>query len=161
METDDFDPFVAPLDYPMFVVTAAHGDSRAGCLVGFATQASIDPPRFLVCLSSKNHTFAVARSSGVLGVHALRRDQHELAELFGATTGDEVDKFTRCRWSAGPDGVPLLDDCESRFVGRILQRFDFGDHVGHLLEPTGVDKAGAGRVLTFQKVRDLSPGHQA
>src|SRR5207248_6722269 len=33
------------------------------------------------------------------------------AALFGARTGDEVDKFTRCRWTSGPAGVPLLDDC--------------------------------------------------
>src|SRR4051794_41781759 len=47
------------LDYPMFIVTVAAGGERAGCLVGFATQCSINPPRFLVCLSDKNRTFRV------------------------------------------------------------------------------------------------------
>ena len=46
--TAQFDAFVGGLDYPVFVVTAAHGEERSGCLVGFATQASIDPPRMLV-----------------------------------------------------------------------------------------------------------------
>ena len=43
---------VSELDYPMFIVTCADERERAGCLVGFATQCSIDPPRFLVCLST-------------------------------------------------------------------------------------------------------------
>src|SRR5688572_5063739 len=44
------DPFLTGLDGPMFVVTAAHPESgaRAGCLVGFATQCSIDPDLFVV-----------------------------------------------------------------------------------------------------------------
>src|SRR5215208_7631728 len=37
-----FEAIVAQLDYPMFIVTAAAGEERGGCLVGFATQASID-----------------------------------------------------------------------------------------------------------------------
>ncbi len=39
---------VTEIDYPMFIVTAAAGGRRAGCLVGFTTQCSIHPPRFLI-----------------------------------------------------------------------------------------------------------------
>ena len=37
----------------MFVVTAvdANTGARSGCLVGFVTQCSLDPMRFLVCLA--------------------------------------------------------------------------------------------------------------
>src|SRR3954451_19397105 len=103
------------LDYPMFIVTAAAGSDRAGCLVGFATQCSIDPPRFLVCLSDKNRTFRVARHARTLVVHLVPREATGLAELFGSETGDEVDKFARCAWSEGPDGTPVLDDCRNWF----------------------------------------------
>jgi flavin reductase (DIM6/NTAB) family NADH-FMN oxidoreductase RutF len=161
VSTDEFDPFVAGLDYPMFVVTAAYDGSRAGCLVGFTTQASIEPPRFLVCLSVRNHTYSVARHAAALAVHVLDPSQHELAELFGSTTGDDVDKFSRCRWSPGPGGVPLLDDCPRRLVGRVLDQVSFGDHVGMLLGPFEVDAGNEGQGLTFQQVRDLSPGHEA
>ena len=42
------DPFVGALDYPMYVVTAAGaGAEWDGCLVGFATQCSIDPARWV------------------------------------------------------------------------------------------------------------------
>jgi flavin reductase (DIM6/NTAB) family NADH-FMN oxidoreductase RutF len=44
----------------MFIVTAVGRDGeRAGCLVGFATQCSIQPPRFLACISRENRTFDV------------------------------------------------------------------------------------------------------
>ena len=51
-----FNTIVGHLEYPMFIVTARFGEERLGCLVGFATQASIDPPRFAVCLSHTNRT---------------------------------------------------------------------------------------------------------
>lgn len=159
----EFDRFTEALDYPMFVVTTTDGQERSGCLVGFTTQTGIDPPRFLVCLSDKNHTMRVATRAEVLGVHLLGEDQHELAELFGAETSDEVDKFERCSWAAGPSGVPLLDECPRRVVGRILEHVPLGDHVGFLLEPievdAGLDAADDAEVLTLRDVSDVEPGH--
>ncbi len=157
-----FSALTSALDYPMFVVTACGDGERSGCLVGFATQASIDPARYLVCLSHTNHTYRVAERADVLGVHSLQRQQRELAELFGTQTGDEVDKFTRCRWEPGPEGVPLLVDCPNRFVGRILDRLDAGDHTAFLLDIVEAAAGdGAAKPLMFQQVRDLDPGHGA
>ena len=145
----------------MFVVTAAAGEERAGCLVGFLTQCSIDPPRFLVCLSKQNRTCRVARRSPVLAVHLLPAGQLSLAELFGGHTGDEIDKFDRCRWSAGPHGVPLLEDCPNRFIGSVIARHDLGDHTGHLLGVAEAHAPSALELLTFHDVRHLTPGHPA
>lgn len=160
LDTGEFDRFTEGLDYPVFVVTTTDGAERSGCLVGFSTQASIDPPRVLVCLSVQNHTHRVAERAELLAVHVLEEGQHELSELFGGETGDEVDKFARCDWRAGPGGVPLLDDCPQRVVGRILQRTPFGDHTGYLLEPVqaGGDDAAP---LTLREVADVEPGHGA
>lgn len=159
--TEAFDAFVDGLDRPMFVVTVAHDGQRAGCLVGFATQVSIDPPRILVCLSVQNHTYRVASDASLLAVHVLGQHQVALAELFGAVTGDDTDKLSHCSWHAGPSGVPLLDDCSRRLVGRVLQRVPFGDHVGFLLEPVEVEARGTAPALSLEQVDDLDPGHQA
>lgn len=164
-EHEAFDRFVTAVDYPVYVVTAAAGDERAGCLVGFATQCSIDPPRFLVCLSVANHTFRVAQRTDVLVVHLLAGDDRVNTELFAGETGDEIDKFARCRWEPGPAGTPVLTDAVAWFAGRVLERIDLGDHVGHLLEP----RPDAGRpptsdgadVLTFHDARVVEPGHPA
>ncbi len=161
------DQFLAVLDYPMFLLTTVHRTTgvRAGCLVGFLTQCSIDPARFLVCLSRANRTHAVALDADVLAVHAPAADQRELAVLFGGNTGDEIDKFARCAWTPGPGGVPLLDACPRRFVGRVREKFVLGDHTGFLLDVQ--DGPGAttgdlpGRALMFSAVRDLEAGHDA
>jgi flavin reductase (DIM6/NTAB) family NADH-FMN oxidoreductase RutF len=156
-----FGLLTATLDYPMFVVTVAGGGRRAGCLVGFTTQCSIEPPRFFVCLSRSNRTYRVGSQAEVLALHLLAPDQRLLAELFGHETGDETDKFTRCRWTPGPAGTPLLDDCPNRFVARVVDRVDVGDHLGLVVEPVAAWAGAPGAVLTFQQVRDLEPGHPA
>lgn len=157
-----FDDFVDMLDYPMFVVTVQSDGQTGGCLVGFATQASIDPPAFLVGLSTSNRTTSIARTATHLAVHLLPREQLKLAELFGGETGDAVDKFQQCEWHVGPEGSPILDSALAWFVGEIIGRFDMGDHVGHLLAPVSGGTAGAvSRPVFFRDVKDLDPGHGA
>jgi flavin reductase (DIM6/NTAB) family NADH-FMN oxidoreductase RutF len=154
-----FDRLMGELDYPMFIVTTATDQRCAGCLVGFATQTSIDPSRFLVCLSKRNHTYRVAREAGVLAVHLVPDDGGDLAELFGGQTGDRLHKFERCEWWPGPAGVPILARCENWFTGRIVTRVDAGDHDAFLLEPIAA-AAGANRgALNFRRARWIEPGH--
>ena len=148
------------LDYPMFIVTTAAGGERSGCLVGFATQCSIDPVRFIACLSDKNRTFRVARRASVLVVHAVPEEARELAELFGSQTGDDIDKFERCSWTPGPDGAPILEDCDNWFAGRILDRLDVGDHWAFVLEPLRGGNAKENEFM-FQQARWIRPGHEA
>jgi flavin reductase (DIM6/NTAB) family NADH-FMN oxidoreductase RutF len=148
------------LDYPLFIVTTSAAEERAGCLVGFATQSSVDPIRFIVCLSKSNRTYRVATGAGHLGVHVVPRGAHDLAELFGGETGDDVDKFDLCEWRAGAFGIPLLERCPARFVGRILENVDAGDHVAFHLEP--VEWTGEpAPPLMFQEARDIDAGHRA
>jgi flavin reductase (DIM6/NTAB) family NADH-FMN oxidoreductase RutF len=128
--------------------------------VGFTTQVSIDPPRFLVCLSVKNHTYEVAMGAGLLAIHVLTPDQRKLAELFGETTGHETDKFAQCSWRPGPHGVPLLHDCPRLFVGRVLERSNLGDHGGFLLEPLEAEVVSTAEPIMFEEVADMEPGHE-
>lgn len=155
-----FDRLTGIIDYPMFVVTTVAGSETAGCLVGFTTQASLDPPRFLVCLSQANHTFRIARHAEHLAVHALGPAQHRLAALFGADTEDRHDKFTRCAWKPGPHGLPVLTEAPLWFAGPILDRTPLGDHTGFLIDPQwGAGHDAQAPVLTFRAVADLRPGH--
>ncbi len=155
-----FSELASQLDYSMLIVTTAVDGERGGCLVGFASQVSIHPPRFLVCISDKNRTFRLANRTRVLIVHFVPEDARDLAELFGGETGDEIDKFERVQWSPGPDGAPVLDALENWFAGRILERFPFGDHCGFLLEPID-GAAGRGKsTLTFHRAKRIEPGHE-
>jgi flavin reductase (DIM6/NTAB) family NADH-FMN oxidoreductase RutF len=160
--TDAFEQLVALLNYPMFVVTTQADATPAGCLVGFASQTSIHPPRFLVGLSQRNQTFRIARDATHLAVHVFDHEHLEIPELFGSKTGDTVNKFDRCSWHRGPARLPILDDAAAWFVGEILDRFSLGDHVGHLLEPVdGSPPHELERWVSFSDVRHLTPGHEA
>ena len=156
----EFERLMTQLDYPLFIVTTSDGQRRAGCLIGFASQVSIDPPRFLAGLSIRNHTFRVASRAEVLIVHLVPVQARELAELFGGETGDDTDKFTRCRWREGPGGAPVLTELESWFAGRILSRSEVGDHVAFLLEPIAGQAGTSDQALTFRRARTIEPGHE-
>ncbi|MGH8979885.1 MAG: flavin reductase family protein [Acidimicrobiales bacterium] len=147
------------LDYPMFVVTAFDGTERSGCLAGFVTQCSIVPARFLVCVSKENHTCGVAAWSAVLGLHLLGEDQLDLASVFGELTGDRTEKFDRVAWHPDPSGVPVLEHCAAWVLGKVLERRDMGDHVGHLLEPSAGGGGGHEGELRYARARHLHPGH--
>lgn len=159
--SDTFTKITGSLDYPMLVVTTRVADERAGCLIGFSTQASIEPARFLVCLSDKNRTFRLAQRAQALAVHVLPAEGEDLARLFGGRTGDETDKFRRCRWHDGPRGLPILDECPRWFVGDVIERRVLGDHTGFLLEPCAAHEGGSRSLLAFSRIRDMDPGHQA
>jgi flavin reductase (DIM6/NTAB) family NADH-FMN oxidoreductase RutF len=158
---DQFNAVVDLLDYPMYVVTTASGEERSGCLVGFATQVSIDPARFLVAVSNKNHTFRVASTATRLVVHLIGSGDRELAALFGEHSGDDIDKFARCEWTA-VDGVPVLAAAAAWFAGPIIDTHDLGDHVGFLIEPdSGEVRDDTVHVLMDTDVSDLDAGHEA
>ena len=160
-EATPFDELVGELDYPMFICTLRAGEALAGCLVGFATQTSIDPSRFLLCLSRTNRTTRLAAAAEHLAVHFVPNTAGDLAELFGGETGDEVDKFARCAWHRGPRDLPILDACSNWFVGRIVERLDLGDHVGHVLVPEAVEHGATGPDFTFHRAQAITPGHPA
>jgi flavin reductase (DIM6/NTAB) family NADH-FMN oxidoreductase RutF len=163
MGTEAFESIAARLDYAMFVVTTATpAGERAGCLVGFATQCSIGPARFLACISDKNRTCRVLQEAHAMAVQLVPEHAGRIVELFGGETGDDTDKFERAAWRTGPEGLPLLEDCPSWFAGRILERIPLGDHVGHLIEPFAGEDPGAGEAwFPFQRAKEIEPGHEA
>ncbi|MBO0731963.1 MAG: flavin reductase, partial [Acidimicrobiaceae bacterium] len=150
------------LDPSVYVVTADDGSRRSGCLISFASQCSIHPPRFLVCLSVLNRTERVARHAPALAVHLLGGDDHPLATHFGGLTGDETDKFAGVAWHRGKLGTPVLDDLPAAFEGLVLERHVLGDHVGYVLDPEAEEahvRAAGLEQLRQREVSDIVPGH--
>jgi flavin reductase (DIM6/NTAB) family NADH-FMN oxidoreductase RutF len=160
--SSDFSRLLGPLDPPMVVVTTVAAEERAGCVVGFHAQCSIEPGRYVVWLSKANHTYRVGLRSTDFAVHFLDRSQRGLAELFGTVSGDDVDKFARCRWDPGPGGVPVLAGSSNHFTARRVALLDEGsDHVCVVLEPVDVVTDGALDPLRISDVSDLEAGHDA
>jgi len=159
---EDFDALMAGVDQPLVIVTTASGEVKAGCLVGFHTQCGMEPVEYAVWLSKANHTYRVAALSEHFGVHFLSKEHHDLAALFGGETQEHVDKFAQCRWSVGPEGVPLLDRVQNRFVGRREAWLDPGaDHACLVLRPISAAYSGDFEPLRLDEVRDIDAGHDA
>jgi flavin reductase (DIM6/NTAB) family NADH-FMN oxidoreductase RutF len=162
MDRDAFDSIMASLDAPMAVVTTAVDGERAGCLIGFHAQSSIEPGRYCVWLSKANHTYQVALRAEHLAIHFLASKDHDLAELFGTLSGDDVDKFTRCDHRISSQGVPVLDRCPNWLIVERVALLDVGsDHVCIVTQPVEAGTGGAFTPLRLSDVDDLDPGHDA
>lgn len=147
-------------DSALVVVTTVAEDERAGCVVGFHCQSSIEPERYAVWLSKANHTYQVALRAEHLAVHFLGADDLDLAQRFGASSEDEVDKFADLAWTAGPGGVPLIDDLPHRLMLRRTSILDDGgDHVcvsGEVVDVSG----GEFTPMRLSTAADWEPGHE-
>ncbi|MGZ4498820.1 MAG: flavin reductase family protein [Nocardioidaceae bacterium] len=160
--TGAFDGIATSLDPPLLVVSTATNGERAGCLVGFHAQSSIDPVRYCVWISKANHTYRLAVRAGHLALHFLTVDDLAVAERFGTTSGDDVDKFAGLRVEAGPDGVPLLLDCPHRLVVRRTALLDDGgDHVCLTTQTVRAESPGPFRPLRLSQADHLVPGHDS
>ncbi|MEU7648145.1 flavin reductase family protein [Streptomyces huasconensis] len=168
MDDEDMAAFTALANPSVYVITAAAADGqRAGCLVGFASQCSLQPVRFAVWLSKANHTYRVALAARTLTVHLLPRNRHDLATRFGSLCSAETDKFDGLAWREGPEGALVLTDALAWFTGRIHDRYDGGDHVAFVLDPIAAHTKAAAddqshqAALTLHDAGDITAGHPA
>ena len=162
-----FEELMRSIDSPMYVVTCRDADGGpVGCMVGFATQVSIHPPRFAVLMSKVNHTFAPAMAAEHLVVHVLREGDLGLAERFGGETADDLphggaDKFVGLALRDGPGGAPVIEGLDW-FGGRVFDHHDCGDHVAVVLDPEGGEAPRADeRWFGLRQATRVAPGHPA
>ncbi len=158
-----FDRFPAAVDNAVCVVTARAGEETDGCLVGFHTQCSLDPPRYLILLARSNHTTDLALQSDYLAVHLLAPHDVERAEWFGGLSAHRTPKFVPDaaprRSSTETGELPLLDGVTAWFIGRIEERVDvLGDHIGFMLEPLEAGGHPAFGALRLHDVIHIHPG---
>ncbi len=158
----DADAFTDRTDFPLTVVTTVAPDGeRSGCLAGFTTQCSIDPLRFLVCVSRVNHTFAVVGASEVAGAAPPRREQTAAPP---SSASRAVTRSTSSPPSPGtraPGASRCSTACAAWLALEILDRVDVGDHVALLTSPVGGGPGPAGGLLTMATAPPLDAGHPA
>lgn len=160
MSDDAFGSLMASADPAMVVVTTAAAGERAGCLVGFHSQSSIDPEHYSVWLSKANHTYRVGLRASRFAVHFLTSADVGIAEQFGTRSGEDVDKFADVEVEAAPDGIPLLAACPHRMLLERITLLDAGgDHVCLTARVIAAHTAGDFEPLRTSAVVHLDPGH--
>lgn len=93
-------------------------------------------------------------------MHLVGADQRELDELFGGEIGDEIDKFALCDWYSGPHDVPVLAACRRRMIVEVLNRIEFGDHLGLVAEMARVIASEDVDQLQPSQISDMEAGHK-
>ncbi|AMT94712.1 flavin oxidoreductase [Brevibacterium linens] len=160
MSTSGLDDLMGSVDSPLIVVTTSAEGERAGCLVGFHSQASIDPEHYCFWLSKANHTYRVALRSERFAVHFLTDVDRESARHFGSLSGMETDKFAGLDFTDTEDGVPLLADLPNRLiVERIAMLDDGSDHVCLTSRVIATEFGQSFTPLRPSQLGDLKPGH--
>jgi flavin reductase (DIM6/NTAB) family NADH-FMN oxidoreductase RutF len=159
---DAFATIMSCVDARLIVVTTAVDQERAGCLVGFHAQSSIQPERYSVWLSKANHTYRLALRSTHLGIHFLSEGDLPLAERFGTLTGDSTDKFAGLPLQPGPGIVPILQECPNWLLLKRTALLDEGgDHVCIAGEAVAAHSGGPFRPLRLSQADHLDPGHSS
>ena len=160
MSAPGLDDLMGSVDSPLIVVTTSAQGERAGCLVGFHSQASIDPEHYCFWLSKANHTYRVALRSERFAVHFPTTADSELARFFGSRSGSETDKFAGLDFTVTEDGVPLLADLPNRLiVERITMLDDGSDHVCLTARVIAIEFGQSFTPLRPSQLGDLKPGH--
>ena len=140
--------------------TTVAEDERAGCLVGFHAQSSIEPERYCIWLSKANHTYRTSLRAAHFAVHFLTSDDLAVAERFGTLTGEDTDKFAGVDVDLDEYGVPLLRACPNRMtLDRIAVLDDGGDHVCLTTRVRSADADGTFAPLRVSDADHLEPGH--
>jgi len=150
-----FDTLVSELDYPMVVVSVASGADRAGCLVGFSTHCSIDPARYAVCISKRNHAKVCVIDDLLLVVgsdNLNRRSWTHDSEISCSVIDEQLDeRAPRDPGALGDGARRLARDARLRLWREHLQRPDHDD--ADLVDP------GAGFATLARSAAELDEWH--
>lgn len=123
------------LNYGLYVVTAADGDSVAAGSVNWLSQASFEPPLVMVAIKKDSGLHALIEKSGAFAVNVLEAGQKEVASACFRSTQVEGGKLNGYSFEPGPEtGAPLLLDLPAWFQARVTDTIKRGDHTVYLAQ---------------------------
>ena len=160
MVRNAFDDLMGSANAALLVVTTAVDDVRAGCLVGYHAQASMDPQHYSFWLSKANHTYRVGLLATHFAVHFLTAHDHDMAVHFAAQSGQDTDKFADIAVETGDHGLPYVTALPNRMVlERISVLDDGGDHVCVTARVVAAESDEHFTPLRLTDVGDVQPAH--
>ncbi|ANU07935.1 flavin reductase family protein [Paraurantiacibacter namhicola] len=106
-------------------ITAGRDGDRHGILATAVSSLSFDPPSLLVCINRSASLHQPLATAEIFAVNVLGLENKELAQLFVDARGE--DRFSLGDWQ-DVAGAPVLQDAQSTFVCRTVDRHEFGTH---------------------------------
>jgi flavin reductase (DIM6/NTAB) family NADH-FMN oxidoreductase RutF len=130
-------------------VITAPGLRPVGFTATSLTSVSAEPPLLSFGISTGASAWPTVSEAPFVGIHILGEHQQELAATFARSGADRFGPTTA--WSAGPHGVPLLDDVPAWLVARVVARIPAGDHRIVVAQAIAGDHEGPGRPLLYHQ----------
>ena len=95
----------------LYVVSAAAGDRKAGCVVNTAVQVTSSPARISVAVNKENFTAGVIADAGAFAVTVIDRTADMIyIGNFGFRTSANFDKFERYEERQTALGAPYVPE---------------------------------------------------
>ena len=118
-----------------------------GMTVSAFSSVSLDPPLVLACVDKTASIYRTLFATEHIGISILNEHQEACSRRFA---DKEADRFDALEIARGEHGVALLRDAHAHLEGRIVARYDAGDHT---IFVAAVDRAAAfdGRPLLYYR----------
>lgn len=133
------------------IITARHGETKAGLTATAVCSVTADPPRLVVFVNKNVVANQVVLDSGALCVNVLAGEQEEVAKAFAGMVegvhGDERFKFGA--WRELVTGAPSLDGSLANFDCRVVKVFDESTHHAFLCEVLATRERNDGEALIY------------
>jgi flavin reductase (NADH)/flavin reductase len=118
------------------IVTARHGEEKAGLTATAVCSVTADPPRLVAFINKNVVASKLFLASGTLCVNVLAGDQEEIACVFAGMRkevfGDA--RFSHGTWSKLLTGAPVLEGALASLDCRVIKVFDESTHHAFLCE---------------------------
>ena len=109
------------------VATALPPEGPVGMAATSITSLTVEPPAVLLCVNQSASFHASLTPGAPICVNLLSRDQQDVSAAFGGGVPWN-ERFGIGQWTAGPDGVPVLEAAQANLSGTIDSMIPFGTH---------------------------------
>jgi flavin reductase (DIM6/NTAB) family NADH-FMN oxidoreductase RutF len=110
------------------IVTTTDAGARFGMTASSFTSVSLDPPSVLVAVHRDASLHGPLLRSRRFAVNVLATGGAPLARLFADSRLEAAERFRHGHWRDGPEGLPLLEEAQTRLVCRLTHAIEVGTH---------------------------------
>ena len=131
--------YMEALTHGVYLLGVKEGDKTNFMTAAWAAQISSNPKKIIVAVGKTHYTAEMIRRTGKFSVNVLGKDQKELAEKCGFTSGRKTDKAAGTEYEL-TDGMPVVKDTAAYLLCRAVREIEEGDHVLFIGEVTGGER---------------------
>lgn len=148
------------MTYGLYVVCAADGGEKSGCVVNTLQQVTAQPVKLAVTVNKENYTAElIGRAKRFAAVALDQRATLPDIGRFGFRTGRDFDKFEGIDTAQDESGIPYPTGCACAFYScRLMETVDLGTHLMFIGEVQQAEKLSEEPPLTYAYYRTVIKG---